>query len=92
MQSGDIQNVVVGFGFAAAGIVLFVVPPDRLPSWLQLETFARHRRLFALVAFGLGTLIAVSTLLVEPPKPYTPKNRRHPAAPAATERRADEPR
>jgi hypothetical protein len=58
MDSRAVQNGTVGIVFVLCGLAVLIVPPKRLPSFLQLETFARHRVVFAVFTIALGASIA----------------------------------
>jgi hypothetical protein len=58
MDTGAVQNGIVGIVFVLCGLALLIVPSKRLPSFLQLETFARHRVLFAIVTIAFGAFVA----------------------------------
>ena len=64
MRGGDVQNAIVGIAIFVIGVIWLLVDPKRLPSWLQLEKFAKHRVLFALLTMALGAFVGGTALFL----------------------------
>jgi hypothetical protein len=71
VETAAIKMMVFGGACVVVALIWLFVKPERLPAWLQLQKFEKHRVVFAVLTLLLGALL-VGTALMGPPKQYKP--------------------